>query len=92
MKNKESSIALLRVLALIGILAILAFTSSCESKSGQLNKIPAEKVVILDMFVKMNDVPFKYRVKRIEHGVTDVIYDQRLFECGDTVFHKFITW
>lgn len=69
--------------------------TSCESKSGQLVAQPLEKVVVIDSYNEEydhinKDITYrKYKVKRIEFGVIDVIFDARLLEAGDTVFYRF---
>lgn len=86
------------VLAIISIIIIMTFTCSCESKSGQLNKTPLERVVVLDSRTETaydNDYKYyitSYKVKRIELGVVDWITfnGKPMYECGDTIFYRFI--
>lgn len=84
------------------VIIIIATVSlcACQSKSGHLNDQPLEKVVILEQTntidlekAKVNvktPIMYQYRIKRIEKGVTDIIYEYSKFRPGDTIFHRFI--
>ena len=91
MRHHGSTVAF--ILLMIAIV-IFSFTmTSCHSKSGHLADVKPEKVVILDSYpqtVKSDGISFsfKYKVKRIEHGVVAVIYDQNLYEKGDTIYKR----
>lgn len=78
------------------LLLAVALLCGCESKSGKLVKnsiaTPVEKVVILDSYppaVHEQYTMYKYKVKRIEHGVVDTIYERDLYEVGDTIYTSF---
>jgi hypothetical protein len=68
------------------IVFIVLLSASCESKSGQLSKIPFEKVVIIDS----TPDNASYKVKRIEKGVVTFITYTKGYECGDTILYRFI--
>lgn len=68
----------------------LAAAMSCESKSGKLDRVKPEKVMIIDSYPRTNLEYLKYKVKRIEQGVVTEIYDKGIYEQGDTIFHKFL--
>ena len=93
---KRSTLLAILVIALCIVIGFLA--SSCQSKSGQLNDIPLEKVVIIDSYTNTaNDNGHMYyitdyKVNRIEYGVVDYIHvnGRAGFECGDTIFYRFI--
>ena len=96
--KKEKNLWIMYIIAIIALAIILL--NACQSKSGHLNDQPFEKVVILEQTntidlekAKINiktPVTFQYRVKRIEKGVTDIIYKYNKFQPGDTIFHRFI--
>jgi predicted small secreted protein len=79
----------------IGIILLVALAgiwlTSCNSKSGHLADIKPEKVVVIDMYPdKDGQKMHQYKVNRFQKGVIDVIYDNRLLEQHDTIYHKFI--
>ena len=92
MKKTLNNIGISALVIIVFVACALFSTlcSSCQSQSGKLDKIQPEKVVVLDMFIKMNGEPYKYRVNRIEKGVIDIVYDVRLFEAGDTIYHRYL--
>ena len=78
----------------IVIIYVLAVTLGCTSKSGQLDKLPLERVVIVDGLTETyeRDVTTTlYKVNRIEHGVVTYINIQgsALYAIGDTIFWRF---
>lgn len=83
-------------MVLIGLLMFLL--ASCQSKSGLRQATPDEKCVILsDTTLTRGDgkdmiSTTRYRVKRIEQGVIDIIYQAGFpnYQEGDTIFHDFI--
>ena len=86
-RRRNVTIAIL-ILALIIILGSL---SGCHSKSGKLTAIKPEKVVIIDSVPRQFIIGsgYQYKVNRFEKGVVDIIWDYKLLEKGDTIFHKF---
>ena len=71
------------------VLVSLVLLASCTSKSGQLDKLPLEKVVVIDVRPTPDYTRYQYKVKRIEKGVTDYIYDINRYEVGDTILKRF---
>lgn len=79
---------------LIVVVLLSASLTSCNSKSGQLDKIPYEKVIIIDS-APDNGQPMikgvkKYKVRRIEKSVVTFIIFDNGYECGDTILYRFI--
>ena len=67
--------------------------TGCTSKSGELDKIQPEKVVIIDSqtTATSNGAFTFYKVNRINHGVVDYIQinGRARYETGDTIYHRF---
>ena len=83
---KESTCWILFTLGLL----ITLLATSCESKSGNINPIPQEKVVIIDSapFGSVEN-GYNYKVKRINHGVVTYVKSMYKFESGDTILWRF---
>lgn len=97
--NKTLNTAGIKPFAIVmTIIILIAFLTSCQSKSGKLDKIQPEKVVVLDSHTRIaynNGSQYyitDYKVKRITHGVTDWITVQGnvKYEYNDTIYHRFI--
>lgn len=90
MRHHTSTIVFILLLSVITVIAL----TSCESKSGKLNSTPVEKVVVIDSYRLTpksgveNNMQYKYKVRRINHGVVTTIYDQNLYEKGDTIYKR----
>lgn len=70
-------------------LMLLLLWCGCESKSGQLDRTPPTKAVILSV---NPEKPNFYRVKRLDNSIVEVIQKQAGFQVGDTILHKFINF
>lgn len=71
--------------------AVGLILTSCSSKSGRLDQIQSEKVVVLDS--KYTDVEKSltyYKVKRLEYGVVTFVLTTSGYEIGDTILYKFV--
>lgn len=94
--TKDRVIATIQVVALLIIIIIIAFLSTaCNSKSGHLDQINPEKVIIIDEYPSnihtfSHGKMYRYKVNRIEKGVMTTIYDYNQYEKGDTIYHCFI--
>lgn len=66
--------------------------SSCTScsQSGQRAATPLEKVVVIESSAtRIVNGQFRYKVKRIERGVSDYTWDINYYNPGDTILKRF---